>query len=413
MPRSILPLIAALALVTGCGDGSLPPTGGQDPLPPALPLAQISAGYYSTCGLSPAGAAFCWGAGREGELGAPPPESCGGDPGEFPCATAPLGLGETLSEIAVGGQHACGLRSPGSVVCWGDDTYGQLGVPPPMPNCSPISDGCAPAPQIVPLPGNILRLSVGGSHTCVLNDVGVAICWGYNQAGRLGTGDETTRFQPTPVKTDLRFIAIAAGGTHTCAVADDGKAYCWGYNHLGQLGDGSVGARALPNPVATDLRFRDVVTGIAHSCALTEEGAAYCWGAAIDGELGTSSALDTCEGYPCSPVPVPVAGGHTFTALSAGSFTCGVGPSGSFCWGPSPGDTATAPVPRRSAGRRGDVFITIDVGIDHACGTTGESLAYCWGSDYQGKLGDGPAEGGPGPTVVREGPAPTGESGAR
>jgi alpha-tubulin suppressor-like RCC1 family protein len=211
-----------------------------------------------------------------------------------------------------------------------------------------------------------------------------------------------TRFEPTPVMTDLRFIAIAAGGTHTCAVAQDGKAYCWGYNHLGQLGDGSVTPRSLPTAVATDLRFRDVVTGIAHSCARTEEGAAYCWGAAGEGELGTSAPLDMCEGYACSLVPVPVAGGHAFTALSADSFTCGTGPAGSFCWGPLPTDTNTTPVAMRSEGSSGRVFTSIDVGSSHACGVTDDSLAYCWGGDYQGVLGDGPAEGGPGPTLVRE-----------
>ncbi|HET6838043.1 MAG TPA: hypothetical protein VFH24_08360 [Gemmatimonadales bacterium] len=396
--------ITALALSAGCSEGSGPSPRDRDSLPPALSLSQISAGNYSSCGLSPAGAAYCWGAGRAGELGAEPPENCGGDPGEFPCATAPIELGETLTHIDVGGQHACGLRDSGSIVCWGDGTHGQLGGPPPVSNCSPVSTGCARLPQLVPLEGQAVTLSAGGSHTCVLDPAGIATCWGYNQGGRLGTGDVTTRFEPTPVTTDLRFIAIAAGGTHTCAIAEDGRAYCWGYNHLGQLGDGSVDSRRLPTPVATELRFRDVVTGVAHSCARTEEGAAYCWGAAGEGQLGTNAPLDTCEGgyYACSLIPGPVVGGHAFTALSADRFTCGVGLGGSFCWGPSPTNTSSVPVAMRSEGLTGRVFIRIDVGSEHACGVTEDSLAYCWGSDYQGTLGDGPAEGGPEPALVRE-----------
>jgi hypothetical protein len=58
----------------------------------------------------------------------------------------------------------------------------------------------------------------------------------------------------------------------------------------------------------------------------------------------------------------------------------------------------------RSEGASGRAFTSIDVGSDHACGVTDDILAYCWGSDYQGNLGDGPAEGGPGPTLVREAP---------
>ena len=399
-PHLAIPL---LILAGGCSEGSGPPPEGTDSLPPALSLSQVTAGYYSTCGLGPSGTAYCWGAGREGELGAAAPEDCGGDPGEFPCATSPLELGEVLTHIAAGGQHACGLRSSGAVVCWGDDTYGQLGGPPPIPNCSPVSTGCARIPQLVQLANQAGILSVGGSHNCVLDAAGAATCWGYNQGGRLGTGDLTTRFEPTPVLTDLRFVAIAAGGTHTCAVAEDAKAYCWGFNHLGQLGDGSVTPRSVPTPVATDLSFVDVVTGFAHTCARTAEEAAYCWGAAGEGELGTNNPLPTCDGYACSLVPVPVAGGHAFTALSAGAFTCGVALAGSFCWGPSAlGDTSAVPVPVRSEGTTGLAFLEMTVDGDHGCGITEESLAYCWGSDYQGKLGDGPEEGGPAPVLVRE-----------
>jgi hypothetical protein len=46
----------------------------------------------------------------------------------------------------------------------------------------------------------------------------------------------------------------------------------------------------------------------------------------------------------------------------------------------------------------------MSIGFDHACGIVAGELAYCWGSDYQGKLGDGPAEGGPLPVLVREAP---------
>ena len=32
-------------------------------------------------------------------------------------------------QVNAGGDHTCGLRSDGSVVCWGSDEYGQLSVP--------------------------------------------------------------------------------------------------------------------------------------------------------------------------------------------------------------------------------------------------------------------------------------------
>jgi alpha-tubulin suppressor-like RCC1 family protein len=219
-----LAILAAVLFTLGaCDDSPTSPPHSADSLPPPVAMVAVSAGYYATCGLGPSGQAYCWGTGREGQLGASAPEDCSEIPGEFPCASSPLELGELLTYVGAGGQHACGIHQSGYVVCWGDGSHGELGRQPPISACSPTSSGCARLPVIVPLERQAATLSVGGSHNCVLDDTGVAICWGYNQAGRLGTGDQTTRFSPTPVATDLRFIAVAAGGTHTCAIAEDGR----------------------------------------------------------------------------------------------------------------------------------------------------------------------------------------------
>ena len=394
--RAVLIFFAA-----SCSDPADPPSDTDEP-PPPLPLISISASSYSTCGTGVDLQAYCWGTGREGQLGAIPPEDCSDVPDEAPCASFPLATGESVAEVHTGGQHACALRSTGMVLCWGDGTYGQLGVVPPSSDCSPTSTGCAFTPVDVPLQNPAEILSAGGSHNCVLDSEGTAFCWGHNQAGRLGTGDQTTRFTPTQVMTDLRFIAIAAGGTHTCAVALDGRAYCWGNNYLGQLGDGTIQAAILPREVATDKRFTSVSTGIAHTCAISTSGQSYCWGAAYEGQLGTSAALVTCESNPCAMVPVLVAGQNTFTSLSAGTSTCGVAPDGSYCWGAQPtGDTTYVPAPMRTLGHTGESFTQITVGYDHACGVTANAVAYCWGSDYEGKLGDGPEASGPMPVIVR------------
>jgi hypothetical protein len=56
----------------------------------------------------------------------------------------------------------------------------------------------------------------------------------------------------------------------------------------------------------------------------------------------------------------------------------------------------------RSEGDAGQPFVEMTVGYEHACGITSSTDTYCWGSDYQGMLGDGPEEGGPLPVLVRE-----------
>jgi alpha-tubulin suppressor-like RCC1 family protein len=73
------------------------------------------------CALDASGNAFCWGWGKEGELGA----------GAFNGSSAPVMVlgGHTFVGLAVGQSHSCGIGTDGHVYCWGDNSLGQLGQP--------------------------------------------------------------------------------------------------------------------------------------------------------------------------------------------------------------------------------------------------------------------------------------------
>lgn len=59
---------------------------------------------------------------------------------------------------------------------------------------------------------------------------GVALAWGRNQLGQLGTGDTTDRTVPAEVKgsAGLRFIQVASGGEHSMGLTVLGQVYVWG-----------------------------------------------------------------------------------------------------------------------------------------------------------------------------------------
>jgi len=174
-------------------------------------------------------------------------------------------------------------------------------------------------------------------------------------------------------------------------VTTSGAAYCWGSNAFGQLGDGTTTQRLVPTPVAGGLTFTAVSAGWWHTCGITTSGAAYCWG--NNGFLGDGTNTGRL-------VPTPVAGGLTFTTLSAGpGETCGVTTSGAaYCWGYNAfgqlgdGTTANRLIPTPVAG--GLTFTAVSAGVEvetgHACGVTPGGAAYCWGaSNGAGALGDG------------------------
>jgi alpha-tubulin suppressor-like RCC1 family protein len=130
--------------------------------------------------------------------------------------------------------------------------------------------------------------------------------------------------------------------------------------------------------------------GIFASCGLTKQGTAFCWGSGISGQLGNG---DTAE----HEGAVPVSGGHTFTQVSIGNaMACGIATGGSlYCWG-SPayssfgngtaagGATSYTPV----AAGNGRTFTQIAVGQPTVCGLSG-GVAYCWGDNSSGAVGNG------------------------
>src|SRR6266566_2009661 len=238
--------------------------------------------------------------------------------------------------------------------------------------------------------------SVNGGyvHTCGLSTSRAAYCWGDDVFGQLGDGSTSSpwyRPSPAPVAGGLRFTMLSAGVWHTCGVTTGGAAYCWGDNQNGQLGDGTTDRRAMPAPVVGGFRFSTISAGHGHTCGVIAGGAAACWGDNSSGQLGTRVVDHTM--YRSSPGRV--VGVHGFATVSAGNVhTCGMTTHGvAYCWGYNVwgqlGDGTTTqrsiPVPVTGGLR----FAVVDAGSYFSCGVTTGGAAYCWGENLDGELGDG------------------------
>jgi alpha-tubulin suppressor-like RCC1 family protein len=132
------------------------------------------------------------------------------------------GVGEVIS-LAAGASHACAVGADGRLWCWGNGTSGQLG------NGSVASHPRDPV-EVVSLAGRARKVAVGMDHTCALLDDGSVWCWGENNFGQLGDGTTSAHPAPVPVwgaSHDVRSIAAYIG--ETCAVRGDGRVACWGY----------------------------------------------------------------------------------------------------------------------------------------------------------------------------------------
>ena len=88
-------------------------------------------------------------------------------------------------------------------------------------------------------------IAAGNQFTCAVKHDGSVVCWGDNTFGQLGDGSKTASDKPVLVKGLGASIAVAAGSGHACAVAADGKVWCWGEIGNGKLGNGATGGSSL------------------------------------------------------------------------------------------------------------------------------------------------------------------------
>src|SRR6266700_7319626 len=87
-----------------------------------LASASVSAGDALTCGVGTSGATACWGDNGVGQLGNGTTGGISATPG---VVSAPAGVG--FSAVSVGPAHACGVTSAGAAYCWGLNLQGELG----------------------------------------------------------------------------------------------------------------------------------------------------------------------------------------------------------------------------------------------------------------------------------------------
>jgi alpha-tubulin suppressor-like RCC1 family protein len=154
---------------------------------------------------------------------------------------------------------------------------------------------------------------------------------------------------------------------------------------------------ALATTASAALTFREVSAGGLHTCGVTSEDQAYCWGYNNYGQLGvgTTDGPELCLSLGCSTRPVAVLGGLRFRQVSAGEdHTCGITTDYlAYCWGLNyngqlgDGTTIYRSTPVAVAG--GLHFRQASAGHAHTCGLTTDNRAYCWGYNGDGALGNG------------------------
>ena len=347
----------------------------------------LSSGYDSTCAILDNGYVSCWGKNYHGELG----DGTNTDR-NIPTQTSSLGIGRTAVAISSGGYNTCAILDDGSVSCWGDNYWGQLGDGTTTDRNTPTQTSSLGTGRTA------VAISSGNGHTCAILDDGSVSCWGYNdyQLGDGTTAHRNTPTQTSSLGTNRTAVAISSGQSHTCAILDDGTVSCWGSNYEGQLGDGTITDRLTPTQTASLGIGRTAVaisSGTYHTCAILDDGSVSCWGGNSFGQLGDGTTTDRNTSAQTSSLGT----GRTAVAISSGSIhTCAILDDGSVsCWGKGSGqlgdgtsNPSTTPTQTSSLGT-GRTAVAITSGTGHTCALLEDGTVSCWGFNYNGQLGDG------------------------
>jgi alpha-tubulin suppressor-like RCC1 family protein len=201
----------------------------------------------------------------------------------------------------------------------------------------------------VEVPGlkNVVAVALGGGTDYALLENGTLMAWGRNDFGQLGIGVIGPEACKTfigviPCSTKPRPVALSAlpegvkvtevfAGAHAAyALLSNGEVRAWGHNTRGALGDGSTTDSDVPVEVLNERgqpgKNLSGVTAIAggseYALARLQSGRVVGWGANAVGQLGASTT-DECNGRPdsCSKTPIAVGALENVTALSAGPAT--------------------------------------------------------------------------------------------
>jgi hypothetical protein len=317
----LLTFAASLLSAAACSDATSPPSSARlAPRHPQRTLSipstspYVSAGRLHSCGLKSDGTVVCW----------------GGIPDYENVTAIPVGLSSVV-QLSAGGFHTCALIADGSLTCWGYNDHGELAVPVGLTS--------------------VAHVSAGFTHACALETNQTVVCWG-------GSGD--VDYGQSIVPPDLGPVKqVSAGGYHTCALKIDQTVVCWGSHDEGQS-DVPAGLTSVAQ----------VSAGYIHTCALKTDGTVICWGAQdFEGTDYSYGQADVPPGL-SSVTQVAAGGGHS-CALKVDETV--------VCWG------ASEPAEFGSPAGLGSV-VELSAGTLHSCALKRDGTVVCWGMNDRGQM---------------------------
>jgi hypothetical protein len=236
------------------------------------------------------------------------------------------------------GDHVCAVRGDGRVMCWGQNSHGEVGDEPRTPHVVPV---------LVPNVEHVASVAVGPGVSCAVETDGHVTCWG---------GFDATKWQPRRIAGLDDVVEIAALSGSGCARRRDGSVWCWS-------------TAQPPAPIPELGRARRLVAGYTFACVLGDDDHTRC--------IAWWSGKDNTRPFQVFDI-TDATGAVQLGALYSGA--CGVLRTGGItCW--SFVDTSGPPgLTVRTIAAAHDA-IDVEMGLHGTCAALRGGGAVCFDSD--------------------------------
>lgn len=197
---------------------------------PPVRFKYISCGYNFSHAIAENGVCYSWGAGKNGVLGNGSEQDCH--------VPTPIPAISDVKHVSCGYCHVAMVTSTGELYTFGRNQDGALG------HGRDFSNKLVPTKVTSVVGREITYASCSHGehhdHTLVCCKDGIAMSCGDGYKGKLGLGDQNSRYTLTTIDSQYfshqKVLQVSAGGIHSCAVTEGGLVFTWGCGSDGRLG---------------------------------------------------------------------------------------------------------------------------------------------------------------------------------